>query len=173
MRALLLTIAAVPCVAVAQTSPPMPPPAPPAVGMAPAADTLTTAEASALFLAEVATRPGVQRSASGLLWTVDQTGQGQRPTRGETVLAEYVGSLADGTEFDRSRPSEPVRLPIRGVVPGVAEALQDMRPGETRTLYIPPALAYGARGVPTRNGAYRVPPDAALVFEITLVRIVR
>ena len=167
MRRFLLL--ALPVAACAQTSPPPPPPAPPAVG---AAAALTTAQASALFLAEVAVRPDVQRSASGLMWTVDRTGAGQRPTRGEAVLAEYVASLADGTEFDRSRPREPVRLPIRGVVPGVAEALQDMRPGETRTLYIPPALAYGARGVPTRNGAYRVPPDAALVFEITLVRIV-
>ena len=169
---LLLAFALASTAATAQTSPPMPPPAPPAVGTA-EADTLTTAQASALFLADVAARPGVQRSASGLLWTVDRTGSGQRPTRGETVLAEYVASLADGTEFDRSQPREPVRLPIRGVVPGVAEALQDMRPGETRTLYIPPGLAYGARGVPTRSGGYRVPPDAALVFQITLVRIVR
>ncbi len=168
---ILLALALLPTAASAQSSPPLPPPAPPAVGTASVAE--TAAEASARFLAEVAARPGVQRSRSGLLWTVGRTGAGGRPTRGETVLAEYVVRLADGTEFDRSRPREPVRLPIRGVVPGVAEALQDMRPGETRTLYIPPALAYGARGVPLRNGAYRVPPDAALVFEITLVRIVR
>ncbi|HEX8299032.1 MAG TPA: FKBP-type peptidyl-prolyl cis-trans isomerase, partial [Rubricoccaceae bacterium] len=81
-------------------------------------------------------------------------------------------SLADGTVFDRSPAGQPVRLPVRGVVPGMAEALQEMRPGETRTVYLPPALAYGARGVPGRGGVWRVPPHAVLVFRLTLVRVV-
>ena len=65
-----------------------------------------------------------------------------------------------------------MRLPVRGVVPGMAEALQEMRPGETRTVYLPPSLAYGARGVAGRGGVWRVPPHAALVFRLTLVRVV-
>ncbi len=129
-----------------------------------AVETLSPAEASARFLAEVAARPGVQQSHTGLLWTVEREGSGQRPTRGEAGIVTYIGRLADGTVFDAGGP---VRLPIRGVVPGFAEALQEMRPGETRTVYMPPALAYGRRGVPGR-----VPPDAALVFEMTLVRVV-
>ncbi len=129
-----------------------------------AAEALSPAEASARFLAEVAGRPGIQQSRTGLLWTVEREGSGQRPTRGEAGIVTYVGRLADGTVFDAGGP---VRLPVRGVVPGFAEALQEMRPGERRTVYLPPALAYGRRGVPGR-----VPPDAALVFEITLVRVV-
>ena len=129
------------------------------------AETLSPAEASARFLAEVEARPGVQRSRTGLLWTVEKDGSGQRPTRGEAGIVTYVGRLADGTVFDAGGPT---RLPVRGVVPGFGEALQEMRPGERRTVYIPPALAYGRRGVPGR-----VPPDAALVFEITLIRVVR
>ncbi len=128
------------------------------------AEALSPAEASARFLAEVAQRPGVQQSRTGLLWTVEREGSGQRPTRGEAGIVTYVGRLWDGPIFDAGGP---VRLPIRGVVPGFAEALQEMRPGETRTVYMPPALAYGRRGVPGR-----IPPDAALVFEITLVRVV-
>ena len=130
-----------------------------------ATETLSSAEASARFLTEVARRPGVQQSRTGLLWTVEREGSGQRPTRGEAGIVTYVGHLADGTVFDAGGP---VRLPIRGVVPGFAEALQEMRPGETRTVYLPPALAYGHRGIPGH-----IPPDAALVFEITLVRVVR
>lgn len=129
-----------------------------------AAETLSPTEASARFLAEVAARPGVQQSRTGLLWTVEREGSGQRPTRGEAGIVTYVGRLADGTVFDAGGP---VRLPVRGVVPGFAEALQEMRPGETRTVYLPSELAYGRRGVPGR-----IPPDAALIFEITLVRVV-
>ena len=162
--------------AAAQTGPPLPPPPPSPVGAASTgaapAVALTPAESAARFLAEVAARPGVQRSRSGVLWTVARSGAGQRPSRGEAGLVEYVGSLADGTVFDRSPAGAPVRLPVRGVVPGMAEALQEMRPGETRTVYLPPALAYGARGVPGRGGSWRVPPHAALVFRITLVRVV-
>ena len=176
MTRLALAALCLSAAASAQTSPPMPPPAPAPVGTAPvgtaAAVALSPAESAARFLAEVAARPGVQRSRSGLLWTVERSGSGQRPTRGEAGLVEYVGSLADGTVFDRSPAGAPVRLPVRGVVPGMAEALQEMRPGETRTVYLPPALAYGARGVPGRGGSWRVPPHAALVFRITLVRVV-
>ena len=137
-----------------------------------AEDTLSAAETSAQFLARVAARPGVERSRSGVLWTVARRGSGQRPMRSESVLATYVGRLADGTVYDRAPPGAPVRLPVRGVVPGMAEALQEMRPGETRTVYLPPSLAYGARGVPGRGGVWRVPPHAALVFRLTLVRVV-
>ena len=136
------------------------------------ADTLSTAEASARFLAEVAARPGVERSRSGLLWTVERSGSGQRPMRSEAALVSYVGRLADGTVFDASPEGAPVRLPVRAVVAGFAEALQAMRPGETRTVYLPPDLAYGRAGVRGPNRTWRIPPDAALVFEITLVRVV-
>ena len=137
-----------------------------------AEDTLSAAETSAQFLARVAARPGVERSRSGVLWTVARRGSGQRPMRSESVLATYVGRLADGTVFDASPDGAPVRLPVRAVVAGFAEALQAMRPGETRTVWLPPDLAYGRAGVRGRGGAWRIPPDAALVFEITLVRVV-
>ena len=181
MTRLALAALCLSAAASAQTSPPMPPPAPAPVGTAPpapapvgtaAAVAPSPAESAARFLAEVAARPGVQRSRSGVLWTVERAGSGQRPTRGEAGLVEYVGSLADGTVFDRSPAGAPVRLPVRGVVPGMAEALQEMRPGETRTVYLPPSLAYGARGVAGRGGVWRVPPHAALVFRLTLVRVV-
>ena len=131
----------------------------------------TPAEAAARFLAEVAARPGVESSRSGLLWTVTQTGSGQRPTRGDDVFIRYVARLADGTEFDRSPRLDPVRIPVRAVVAGFGEALQAMRPGETRTVWIPPALGYGTAGVEAPDGRVVIPPDAVLVFDITLVRV--
>jgi hypothetical protein len=39
-----------------------------------------------------------------------------------------------------------------------------MKAGETMKLYVPPELGYGAEGSPPR-----IPPNAALVFEIELL----
>ena len=133
----------------------------------------TNAEMSARYLAGVAAQPGVERSRSGLLWTVERRGSGLRPTRSDAVLATYTARLPDGTVVDASPEGAPARLPLRSVVDGLAEALQDMRPGERRTLTVPPALAYGAGGVPGPGGTFRVPPDAVLVFDVTLVRVTR
>ena len=49
------------------------------------------------------------------------------------------------------------------VVKGLAEGLQLMQPGATVRMTIPPELAYGDRGV-----GNRVPPNATLVFTVTL-----
>ncbi len=172
MTAVRLAVCAV-ALAAAPVAAQTAPPDSAAIRSAAADTTLAPAEAAARFLAEVAARPGVERSRSGVLWTVGRRGSGQRPLRSEAVEAEYVGRLADGTVFDQTRPRTPVRLPLRAVVPGLAEALVEMRPGERRTVYLPPALAYGAAGVPGPGGVPRVPPHAALVFEITLVRVTR
>ena len=124
------------------------------------------------FLAEVERRPGITRTASGLLaGPATGRGRGSAPTPSDVVSIRYVGKLADGTEFDRSRDGEPVQLPVGQVVPGFAEALQMMRPGQNRTFYIPPGLAYGALGAPGQNGEGGIPPNAALEFHITLVSV--
>ncbi len=56
-------------------------------------------------------------------------------------------------------------------MPGFAEALKGMRVGEQRTVYLPPNLAYGSQGAPGPGGQGGIPPNAALVFDLTLVEI--
>ena len=52
------------------------------------------------------------------------------------------------------------------VIKGWDQGVIGMRPGEQRRLTIPPKLAYGKRG-----SAPDIPPDATLVFDITVVQI--
>ena len=50
-----------------------------------------------------------------------------------------------------------------------------MKMGQTRIIQVPPALAYGERGVQieTKDGSteYLVPPNERLQFEITLEQV--
>lgn len=123
------------------------------------------AQASRAFLARVAARPGVQATPSGVLYTVDVPGTGDRPGTDAAppaaVRVRYRGTFADGTEFDADPDAT---FYVGGVVEGFAEMLRDMREGETRTAYLPPETAYGPMGTP---GV--IPPNTALVFEITLL----
>lgn len=66
-------------------------------------------------------------------------------TAGDTVHIHYTGTLADGTEFDSSRGREPLRFTLGAgqVVPGFDRAVAGMATGETKTVTIPAAEAYG------------------------------
>jgi peptidylprolyl isomerase len=61
-------------------------------------------------------------------------------------------------------------MSVGGVVPGFAEMLMAMKPGETRTVYLPPEMAYGLQGRPSPDGG-GIPPSSALVFDLTLVDV--
>ena len=104
----------------------------------------------------------VETTASGLKYTVTEEGEGASPSAGDRVRVDYVGTLPDGTQFDAGEGAE---FNVSGVVDGFAEALQNMKPGGRRTVYIPPNLGYGLQG----QG--QIPPNSALVFDITLLEV--
>ena len=64
---------------------------------------------------------------------------------GKTVKVHYTGRLDDGTIFDSSAGHDPIQLRIgeRKTIRGFEEALEGMRPGETRVIKVPAEKAYG------------------------------
>ena len=65
---------------------------------------------------------------------------------GKRVKTHYVGTLDDGTEFDSSlKRGEPLEFTCMAgmMIPGFDAAVRDMEPGETKTVRIPAADAYG------------------------------
>lgn len=107
-------------------------------------------------------------TASGLGYEQLQAGAGRRPVATDRVSVHYTGWLEDGTIFDSSYwGGEPVTFPLQAVVKGFAEGLQLMQPGATFQFTLPPGLAYGDRGA-----GQLVPPNATLVFQVTLLSIV-
>jgi RNA polymerase sigma factor (sigma-70 family) len=119
------------------------------------------------FLAENATKPGVQQTASGLQYKVLKAGFGRTPTSNDTVKVHYHGTLIDGTVFDSSVDrGAPINLPVGKVIPGWTEALQLMNEGAKWQLAIPSKLAYGEKGA-----GDKIAPDSTLVFEVELLGI--
>ena len=67
---------------------------------------------------------------------------------GKKVKVHYTGTLDDGTKFDSSVDrGEPIEFtcPAGQMIPGFDAAVKDMEQGETKTVHIPAAEAYGER----------------------------
>lgn len=98
-------------------------------------------------------------------WDVTE-GTGTAVPAGASVTCHYTGWTTDGKKFDSSLDrGQPITFPLTGVIAGWQKGIPGMKPGGTRRLMIPGALAYGARGIPGT-----IPPNATLVFEVTLVK---
>jgi len=117
--------------------------------------------------------PPVEQPTPSATSTVSITevraGAGAKAGSGDTVKVHYIGTLADGTQFDSSRDrGEPLRLQLgQGqVIKGLEQAVIGMRAGGQRHVAIPQDLAYGESGAPPR-----IPPRATLNFELELVAI--
>jgi FKBP-type peptidyl-prolyl cis-trans isomerase FklB len=123
-------------------------------------------KASETFVAENVKKEGIVTLPSGLQYKVLKRGNGRTPSLEDYVVCNYKGALLDGTEIDGSyKRKEPTILPVKGVIPGLMQALQLMPVGSKWQVFIPPPLAYGEKIV---GG---VGPNAMLIFEVELLSI--
>jgi FKBP-type peptidyl-prolyl cis-trans isomerase FkpA len=119
------------------------------------------------FLAENIKKPGVKQTASGLQYKILDLGTGKFPKATDVVLVHYRGTLLSGSVFDSSyKNNQPIEFPLNGVIPGWTEGVQLIKEGGKIRLFIPPNLAYGARGAGSVIG-----PNETLIFEIELLKV--
>lgn len=120
------------------------------------------------WLADNARREGVVTLPSGLQYQVLRQGDGKKPTARDTVRCHYEGMLIDGTLFDSSiQRGVPAEFALNQVIKGWTEGLQLMQEGAKYRFFIPYELGYGERGA-----GQSIPPFAALVFDVELIKVV-
>jgi FKBP-type peptidyl-prolyl cis-trans isomerase FklB len=120
------------------------------------------------FLAKNLSKNGIVALPSGVQYRIIEEGEGSRPGMESKVRVHYRGSKINGHEFDSSfARGVPEEFTVNAVLKGWQEVLPLMKTGATWQVFVPPELAFGARGNPP------VGPNEALVFDLKLVEIVQ
>jgi len=120
------------------------------------------------FLANNKAKNGIVALPSGVQYRIIDEGEGSRPNMDSTVKVHYRGSKVNGLEFDSSfARGVPEEFTVNTVLKGWQEVLPLMKTGATWQVFVPPELAFGARGNPP------VGPNEALIFDLKLVEIVQ
>lgn len=130
-----------------------------------AAEAQAAAEAEALK--EYA--EGAQKTESGLMYLIEEEGNGPKPTVGQQVQVHYELKLVNGTVVDSSfQRGQPIAISIGvgQVIPGWDEGILLLNEGSKATLVVPSDLGYGPAGA---GGV--IPPNATLIFKVELVKV--
>ncbi|PWN48859.1 FK506 binding protein [Violaceomyces palustris] len=91
------------------------------------------------------------------------------PKPGDQVTIHYVGTLANGSEFDSSRKRGTpfkTQIGVGQVIKGWDEGVPQLSIGEKAKLVCSPDYAYGSRGFPPV-----IPPNSTLTFDVELLEI--
>lgn len=114
--------------------------------------------------------PNAQLSPSGLVYIIENEGNGAKPVEGSKMSVHYRGTFRhDGKQFDasydRGQPMD-FQYKINRMIPGFEEGMGMLGKGGKAKLIIPYFQAYGKNG---RPGA--IPPYSDLVFDIEIMNI--
>src|SRR5262249_29483751 len=102
-----------------------------------------------------------------------EPGKGQEVKKGDTIEVLLLGTLSAGRVFvNKQDKDRPLRLKVaEGLEPrGLLGGIPGMKVGGKRKLYIPGPLGYGEKGV--SGGQVQIPPNAKLIYEVEVLRIV-
>ena len=126
------------------------------------------------WLEKNAGAPGVVSLPCGLQYRVLKSAKtGARSPKFDTpVEVHYKGCLlGSGEEFycSYTKTAEPERHVANKIIQGWTVALQLMGVGDKWMLFVPSELGYGDAG--STNGWQRIPPHAALTFELELIAV--
>ena len=141
------------------------------------------------WLAEIEKEEGVKKTASGILYKIENAGDASiKATKDQDVVKVlYTGRTKDGKVFDSNRwndmPSNrqemikmyqpdqaendnPIEFPLDRVIKGWTEGMKLIGKGGRIILWIPSSLAYGERGTGQDIG-----PNEALCFDVELLDV--
>lgn len=112
---------------------------------------------------------GAQKTESGLMYVIEEEGNGPKPTQGQSVQVHYELKLVSGvvvdSSFQRGQPIS-INIGVGQVIPGWDEGIMLLNEGSKATLVVPSDLGYGPAGA---GGV--IPPNATLIFKVQLVKV--
>lgn len=129
------------------------------------AEGATNLKDASAFLEKNGKADGVTTTPSGLQFKVLKSAKGEKPAQAQLVKVNFVSTMLNGKEVDRTPPDKPRVMPQMGTK-GWMEAIGMMEIGSKYQFWIPPALGYGENGQMPK-----VRPNALLIYEVELVGI--
>lgn len=108
------------------------------------------------------------KTASGIYYVIDKSGNGKHATAADKVKVHYKGYKLDGSTFDSSYDrGQPIEFPLSGVIKGWTEGIPLLEEGGKGTLLIPSSLAYGQNAPPGST----IKANEVLLFDVELIKI--
>lgn len=119
--------------------------------------------------------PSIYTTEKGVKYAIlkDAGKGGASPYAGDIVAVEYTGYLTNGKIFDATHAEGKnnnllFKLGTGSVIPGLDDMVAQMVVGQKVQAIIPPALAYGEKGVCLESGECLIKPGETLVYDIYL-----
>ncbi|GAB5029951.1 peptidyl-prolyl cis-trans isomerase fkbp16 [Nannochloropsis oceanica] len=118
-------------------------------------------------------RAGAESLPSGITYEVVENGNGPVPKVGELAAIRFTGAYKGNVFDDLYKTKEPLYFRVGGntLLKGIEEAVKVMKVGDRWKLTIPGELAFGAKGRSASPGKPRIPPMAAVEYDLTLVAL--
>ncbi len=118
-------------------------------------------------------RAGAASLPSGITYEVIENGNGPVPQVGELAAIRFTGAYKDNVFDDLYKTKEPLYFRVGGntLLKGIEEAVKVMKVGDRWKLTIPGELAFGAKGRSASPGKPRIPPMAAVEYDLKLVAL--
>jgi FKBP-type peptidyl-prolyl cis-trans isomerase FkpA len=117
----------------------------------------------------------VQKTSSGLYYSIVKSGQGNNALMNQNVIINYTGAVLNGNTFDSNTDTAfghvtPFSITLEQdekVIKGFLEGLLLLKKGMQLKLFIPSKLGYGIQGV-----GDKIPANATLQFDIEALDII-
>jgi FKBP-type peptidyl-prolyl cis-trans isomerase len=96
------------------------------------------------FLRGARESASMQESESGLLFRILVPGGGPRPRPQDTIVANFVAKMPDGTTEIRDLSGKDLRIRLGDLPPGIVEGIQMLALGAHAVFVLPPWLSFGS-----------------------------
>ncbi len=101
--------------------------------------------------------------------------EGKIAEAGDVIVINYLGKLANGTEFDSSyKRGQPFvfTVGVGQVIKGWDEGLIGAKSGDKKTLTITPDKGYGDEEIKGQDGKVIIPKNSTLIFDVEVVDVI-